>query len=58
MASSGYFDEDQMANLKEEVGPLRVNVSTNCVQRGRIGTVQSSFSESDAHNFCGDFSIN
>ena len=51
MASSGYSDEYRTANLKEEVGPHRGNVPTNRAQRGRIATVQLSFSESDALHF-------
>ena len=48
MASYGYSDEDQMANLKEEVGPRHGNMSTNRKQHGRIESVQSFFSESDS----------
>ena len=55
MASFGYSDEDQMANLKEEVGPRRGNVSTNRVQRGHLATVQSYFSELDDLHFLQGF---
>ena len=51
MASSGCSDEDQTANHKEEVGPRRGNMPTNCAQRGSIAIIQSSFSKLDSPHF-------
>ena len=51
MSSCGYFDEDRMAEIKEEWSAHCGIMPTYCARRGSIMDVQSFFNESNGPDF-------